>query len=209
MGVSTGELVRRLRETLPPYQQKRLTHLVDARARAARRTSSTGRCAPRRCARSSARTSIPRRVFVGRERRRLDPRPRHLSLDRPARSWPGTGALAYQGITLSLANYDRLDHPREDLRHPAVVDLHPRVDRAAHQRGQARAALRALRRARPAPRPAAAPGLRAAASAARRSASGHNQFVRLDTLQSRGRLSDLGRHRGLDPRLRAGPRAAS
>jgi cellulose synthase/poly-beta-1,6-N-acetylglucosamine synthase-like glycosyltransferase len=28
MGVSTGELVRRLRETLPPYQQKRLTHLA-------------------------------------------------------------------------------------------------------------------------------------------------------------------------------------
>ena len=28
MGVSTGELVRRLRETLPPYQQKRLSHLV-------------------------------------------------------------------------------------------------------------------------------------------------------------------------------------
>jgi len=28
MGVSTGELVRRLRETLPPYQQKRLSHFA-------------------------------------------------------------------------------------------------------------------------------------------------------------------------------------
>jgi len=28
MGASTGELVRRLRETLPPYQQKRLSHVV-------------------------------------------------------------------------------------------------------------------------------------------------------------------------------------
>src|SRR5258705_470066 len=28
MGASTGELVRRLRETLPPYQQKRLIHVV-------------------------------------------------------------------------------------------------------------------------------------------------------------------------------------
>ena len=28
MGVSTGELVRRLQETLPPYQQKRLTHFL-------------------------------------------------------------------------------------------------------------------------------------------------------------------------------------
>jgi len=28
MGVSTGELVRRFRETLPPYQQKRLSHLA-------------------------------------------------------------------------------------------------------------------------------------------------------------------------------------
>src|SRR4029077_540527 len=26
--VSTGELVRRLRETLPPYQQKRLSHVI-------------------------------------------------------------------------------------------------------------------------------------------------------------------------------------
>src|SRR6266850_2955326 len=30
MRVSTGELVRRLRETLPPYQQKRLSHVVMA-----------------------------------------------------------------------------------------------------------------------------------------------------------------------------------
>src|SRR5215468_9717900 len=28
MAASTGELVRRLRDSLPPYQQKRLTHLV-------------------------------------------------------------------------------------------------------------------------------------------------------------------------------------
>ena len=28
MGLSTGELVRRLRETLPPYQQKRLSHVI-------------------------------------------------------------------------------------------------------------------------------------------------------------------------------------
>src|SRR5215510_9729279 len=28
MGASTGELVRRLRDSLPPYQQKRLSHLV-------------------------------------------------------------------------------------------------------------------------------------------------------------------------------------
>ena len=28
MGMSTGELVRRLRETLPPYQQKRLIHVT-------------------------------------------------------------------------------------------------------------------------------------------------------------------------------------
>ena len=59
-------------------------------------------------ARSWARTVDPARVFVGRERRRLHPRSGHLPLDRPARA-RRAGGLAYQGITLSLANYDRLD----------------------------------------------------------------------------------------------------
>ena len=49
----------------------------------------------------------------------------------------GRGALAYQGVTLSLANWDMPRDPGPHLRRAAVVDLHPRVPRAARQRGPA------------------------------------------------------------------------
>ena len=55
----------------------------------------------------------------------------------------GRPRLAYQGVTLSLANWEPLGDPRADLRHPAVVHLHARVARAARQRGQARPSHRA------------------------------------------------------------------
>ena len=50
----------------------------------------------------------PARVFVGVSDADSIPDPDTLPLDRRARSSAGAGALAYQGITLSLANYDRL-----------------------------------------------------------------------------------------------------
>ena len=62
---------------------------------------------------------------------------------------PGHHALARPTI-------DRLAIRGRDLRDPAVVDLHPRVDRAAHQRGASACALFARLR-----RPVAAAGRRA------------------------------------------------
>ena len=104
MGASTGELVRRLRETLPPYQQKRLIHVaMPGPGRKAQQLNWALRA--RRLTRCSATTYDPRRRLRGGERRRLRAGSRHLPLDRLTRR-AGTGALAYQGIPLSLANHD-------------------------------------------------------------------------------------------------------
>ena len=88
------------------------------------------------------------------ERRRLDSRSRHVSLDRPGGAGR-SGRARLPGHHALPRQLRPPGHPREDLRHPAIVDLHPRVDRPAHQRGQARAALRALCRPVPAPGPRA------------------------------------------------------
>ena len=160
--------------------------------------------APRGAARDPGRGDRPAPRLRGRERRRLDPGPGHLPLDRPARArrageprLPGHPALPRQ---LRPA-----DDPREDLRDPAVVDLHPRVDRAAAQRGQARAAPRPADRAR-CPRLAwlRPPDLRALLPPLADLPG--PQPVRAPRPDAVGRrLPDLGRHRGLHARLRARP----
>jgi cellulose synthase/poly-beta-1,6-N-acetylglucosamine synthase-like glycosyltransferase len=107
MGTSTGELVRRLRDTLPPYQQKRLTHMaMPGPGRKARQLNWALRA-------ESLREVLgedvdPRRVFVGVSD--ADSLP-----DLDTYRWiaqqeiRGPGAQAYQGITLSLGNYERQD----------------------------------------------------------------------------------------------------
>jgi cellulose synthase/poly-beta-1,6-N-acetylglucosamine synthase-like glycosyltransferase len=107
MGISTGELVRQLRDTLPPYQQKRLTHLaMPGRGRKASQLNWALRA-------ESIREVLgedvdPRRVFVGVSD--ADSLP-----DLDTYRWiaqqeiHGPGAEAYQGVTLSLGNYERQD----------------------------------------------------------------------------------------------------
>jgi cellulose synthase/poly-beta-1,6-N-acetylglucosamine synthase-like glycosyltransferase len=107
MGVSTGELVRRLREALPPYQQKRLTHLVmPGSGRKAQQLNWALR--PEALREILGDSLDPSRVFVGVSDADSIPDPdtyRWIA----GRELAGRGSLAYQGITLSLANYDRLD----------------------------------------------------------------------------------------------------
>jgi cellulose synthase/poly-beta-1,6-N-acetylglucosamine synthase-like glycosyltransferase len=107
MESSTGELVRRFRETLPPYQQKRLTHLaMPGPGRKAQQLNWALRS-------QSLREVLgedydPARVFVGVSDADSVPDPdtyRWIA----HRELAGPGSLAYQGIPLSLANYDRLD----------------------------------------------------------------------------------------------------
>ena len=105
MGVSTGELVRRLRETLPPYQQKRLTHLaMPGAGRKAHQLNWALR--PEALREILGEDLDPARVFVGVSDADSLPDPdtyRFIAQEELA----GRGALAYQGITLSLANYAR------------------------------------------------------------------------------------------------------
>ena len=106
MGVSTGELVRRLRETLPPYQQKRLSHVVmPGPGRKAHQLNWGLR--PEVLREVLAEETDPSRVFVGVSDADSIPDPdtyRWIA----HRELGGQGSLAYQGIPLSLANYDRL-----------------------------------------------------------------------------------------------------
>ena len=106
MRVSTGELVRRLRETLPPYQQKRLSHVVmSGPGRKAHQLNWALR--PEVLREILTEETDPRRVFVGVSDADSIPDPdtyRWMA----QRELGGQGSLAYQGIPLSLANYDRL-----------------------------------------------------------------------------------------------------
>src|SRR5262245_25827844 len=106
MAASTGELVRRLRDTLPPYQQKRLSHLVmSGPGRKAHQLNWALR--PEALREILGDDADPAAVFVGVSDADSIPDPdtyRWIA----QRELAGPGALAYQGITLSLGNYDRL-----------------------------------------------------------------------------------------------------
>jgi len=107
MGSSTGELVRRFRETLPPYQQKRLTHLaMPGPGRKAQQLNWALR--PQSLREILGEDHDPTRVFVGVSDADSVP---DLDTYRwiAHRELAGPGSLAYQGIPLSLANYGRLD----------------------------------------------------------------------------------------------------
>src|SRR5262245_12972838 len=105
MAASTGELVRRLRETLPPYQQKRLTHL--AMPGVGRKAHQLNWALRPEAIREALGDSVDSsQVFVGVSDADSLPAPdtyRWIAQEELA----GPGARAYQGITLSLANYDR------------------------------------------------------------------------------------------------------
>jgi cellulose synthase/poly-beta-1,6-N-acetylglucosamine synthase-like glycosyltransferase len=106
MGVSTGELVRRLRETLPPYQQKRLSHVVmPGPGRKAQQLNWALR--PEVLREILTEATDRRGVFVGVSDADSIPDPdtyRWIA----HRELRGEESPAYQGIPLSLANYDQL-----------------------------------------------------------------------------------------------------
>jgi cellulose synthase/poly-beta-1,6-N-acetylglucosamine synthase-like glycosyltransferase len=183
MAVSTGELVRRLRDGLPPYQQKRLTHLV---------RPGPGRKAHQLnwALRAEALDEIlgadrdPQRVFVG-----VSDADSLPDLDTyrwiAHRELTGPGARAYQGITLSLGNYDRLPIRGKicAIQQSSIfirVSLARLINEVKRLRLFARCASRA---------PRLAPLIRPVFEFFFRRAQiclGHNQFVRLDTLASLG-----------------------
>ncbi|HUG35744.1 MAG TPA: hypothetical protein VML54_02270, partial [Candidatus Limnocylindrales bacterium] len=107
MEASTGELVRRLRETLPPYQQKRLNHLVmPGPGRKAHQLNWALR--PEMLQQVLGPGVDRARVFVGVSDADSIPDPNTYRWI-AQRELGGAHALAYQGIPLSLANYERQD----------------------------------------------------------------------------------------------------
>ena len=189
MVASTGELVRRLRDSLPPYQQKRLSHLVmPGPGRKAHQLNWALR--PEAIDEILGADVDPQRVFVGVSDADSLPDPdtyRWIA----HRELTGPGALAYQGITLSLGNYDRLTIRGKicAIQQSSIfirVSLARLINEVKRLRLFARLASRA-------------PGLARLVRPAfefffRRSqiCLGHNQFVRMDTLMSLGGFPTSG-----------------
>lgn len=195
MGASTAELVRRFRAELPPWQQKMLTVLV---------MPGPGRKADQLnwALRPEHLEAIlgphdPSRVYVGVSDADSIP-------DRNIHRWiaadvldgtregggPG-GSPAYQGVTLSLANFDRLDHRgRVCAVQQSSIFIRVSIARLINERRRVAWFAALAGRA-----PGLARLLRPAFELCFRRSQiclGHNQFVRLDTLQALGGFPTAG-----------------
>jgi hypothetical protein len=107
MAATTAELVRRFRDTLPPWQQKMLTLVVAPAAEGRKAHQLNWALRPETLRVVLGETWDPARVYVGVSD--ADSLP-----DRNVYRWiasdviAGRGRSAYQGVTLSLANFERL-----------------------------------------------------------------------------------------------------
>ncbi len=190
MAASTGELVRRFRAELPPYQQKMLSlQVMPGPGRKAHQLNWAVREEALRALLGDA--YDPKRVYVGLSD--ADSLP-----DRNVYRWlaadvmgPGGGGLAYQGVTLSLANFDRLDtRGRVCAIQQSSIFIRVSIARLIHERRRvawfARFSARFPSVARVA-RPLFALSFRRS-----QICLGHNQFVRLDVLQRLGGFPTSG-----------------
>ena len=107
MPATTAELVRRYRETLPPWQQKMLTLVVAPTAPGRKAHQLNWALRPETLCAVLGETWDATNVFVGVSDADSLPDPnvyRWIAADVLA----GRGRTAYQGVTLSLANFERL-----------------------------------------------------------------------------------------------------
>jgi hypothetical protein len=191
MGESTGDLVRRLIAELPPYEVKRLTHLV---------MPGPGRKAEQLnwALRPEALAAVledhalePARVFVAVSDADSVPDPdtyRWIAGEELA----GRGAGAYQGVTLSLGNWDALDlRGKICAIQQSSIFIRVSIARLISEVRRVRAIEAALGRL-----PAAvARWLRPALEFCLRRSQiclGHHQLVRLDVLRSVGGFPTRG-----------------
>ncbi|OGL13901.1 MAG: hypothetical protein A3K12_01840 [Candidatus Rokubacteria bacterium RIFCSPLOWO2_12_FULL_71_19] len=189
MGVSTGELVRRLRERLPPYQQKRLSQLaMPGSGRKADQLNWALR--PGALREILGEDAPPERVFVGVSDADSMPDPdtyRWIA----QHELGGAGALAYQGVTLSLANHDRLDiRGKICAIQQSSIFIRVSIARLINEVRRVRVFARLHARA-----PRLGRLLRPAFELLFRRSQiclGHNQFVRLDTLEALGGFPTSG-----------------
>jgi cellulose synthase/poly-beta-1,6-N-acetylglucosamine synthase-like glycosyltransferase len=189
MGISTGELVRRLRDALPPYQQKRLNHLVlPGPGRKAEQLNWALR--PAALAEILGEDVNPSRVFVGVSDADSIPDPdtyRWVA----RQELTGPGALAYQGVTLSLANYHRLDvRGKICAIQQSSIFIRVSIARLINEVKRVQWLARVCGRW-----PWVAPWLRPVFELMFRRSQiclGHNQFVRLDALAAIGGFPTSG-----------------
>jgi cellulose synthase/poly-beta-1,6-N-acetylglucosamine synthase-like glycosyltransferase len=183
MGISTAEIVRRFRADLPPYEQKRLSLLVMPRpGRKAEQLNWALR--PEFLGELLGERFDPARHFVGVSDADSLPDPdvyRWIAQEELG----GRGSLAYQGVTLSLANFDRLDlRARICAIQQSSIFIRVSIARLINEVKRVRM-LESLCRRLPWARGVIRPLFE---FLFRRSqiCLGHNQFVRLDTLQDLG-----------------------
>ena len=191
MAESTGTLVRRFLGELPPYEAKRLTHLVmPGPGRKAEQLNWALR--PEALAAVLAdQVADPARVFVALSDADSVP-------DHDVYRWiageelAGHGALAYQGVTLSLGNWAALDtRSRICAIQQSSIFLRVSIARLITEVTRARVIELLVRRV-----PAAVGRwLRPALELFFRRSQiclGHNQFVRLDVMQAVGGFPTRG-----------------
>jgi cellulose synthase/poly-beta-1,6-N-acetylglucosamine synthase-like glycosyltransferase len=189
MGISTAELVRRFRESLPPWQQKMLSVIaMPGEGRKAHQLNWALR--PEVLKPLLDLRYDPARVWVGLSDSDSIP-------DANVYRWIAAdltehrGRLAYQGVTLSLANFDRLDvRGRVCAVQQSSIFIRVSIARLINERRRIEAFARLQARA-----PRVGCLLRPIFELCLRRSQiclGHNQFVRLDTLQSLGGFPTSG-----------------
>jgi len=189
MGVSTAELVRRFRESLPPWQQKKLT-LVAMPGEGRKAHQLNWALRPEVLKPLLDLRYDPARVWIGLSDADSIPDPnayRWIAADLAA----NRGRLAYQGVTLSLANFDRLDvRGRVCAVQQSSIFIRVSIARLINERRRIAAFARLQARA-----PRLGRLLRPIFELCFRRSQiclGHNQFVRLDTLQTVGGFPTSG-----------------
>ncbi len=183
MEISTGEIVRRFRAELPPYQQKMLWQIaMPGAGRKAHQLNWALR--PEFLRELLGETFDPARHFVGVSDADSLPDPNVYSWI-AQEELAGRGALAYQGVTLSVANFDRLNlRSRICAIQQSSIFMRVSIARLLNEVKRVRILEALCRRL-----PWAARLIRPAFELFLRRSQiclGHNQFVRLDTLQALG-----------------------
>jgi len=189
MPASTAELARRFRETLPPWQQKMLSVVaMPGSGRKAHQLNWALR--PETLGVTLGEGYDPRRVYVGVSD--ADSLPdRNVYRWMAAEVLAGRGAPAYQGVTLSLANFVAQDGRGRvcAIQQSSIfirVSIARLINEARRLRWFARLTVRAPRVGR-AIRPVFEFCFRRS-----QICLGHNQFVRLDVLQAIGGFPTSG-----------------